>query len=394
LLRYVGNAINNTSRVKTRREQHRPHHRDALMRHTLTLFILIALLLMSQTAAHHTGSAADHPIATPIPTLTPAASPAAITSATPVPTPTSAGTPTPTPTATPSGPQNGTIELAQLVYSTAHSQYYAITYWSDGLRVAGYLGYPTETGIYPAIIHNRGGFGSRGALTGGEIVPYVEAGYVAVASQYRGNGGGEGQEDFGGADVHDVTALIPLLKNLPNVDPHRIGMFGGSRGGMMTYLALRDDALSGQNAIKAAVTVGGISDLFAWDRERGGTLADILWLPLIGATPAQAPELYRDRSAIYWADLIQAPLLLLHGDADRDVSMQQTLDLAEVLRAVGATVEVIIYPGGDHPLSNYDGGYRDTLAWFEQYLGGDGIDRSFAAHEDAIRAGWAWFGAQ
>ncbi len=297
---------------------------------------------------------------------------------------------TPVPTPTPVQPQDGTLDSKTLILSTPRSAYYAITYWSDGLRVAGYLGLPAGPGPFPAIIHNRGGFDDVGALTGIEIVPYVEAGYVAVASQYRGNGGGEGQEDFGGDDVHDVTNLIALLQHMPEVDPNRIGMSGGSRGGMMTYLALKTDTLSGQHAIKAAVTVGGLADLFMWDRQRGD-LAGVLWLPLVGATPAQAPPLYEARSATYWPDLIDAPLLLLHGEADTEISIQETLTLADLLRQAGKTVQVITFPGGDHSLSNYTGGYPDALAWFGIYLGGDGVDRSYAAHEQAITDVSTWF---
>ncbi len=311
--------------------------------------------------------------------------------ATPVPTPTLNGTPTPFPRPILTPPADGAVESLRLVYSTGHSDYYALTYWSDGLRVNGYLGYPLTPGEHPAIIHNRGGYDDHGALTGGELVPYVEAGYVAVASQYRGNGGSEGHEDFGGADVHDVSNLILLLQSLPNVDPDRIGMFGGSRGGMMTYLALKADTLAGTQTIKVAVTVGGIGDLFAWDRERGGALADVLWLPLVGATPAQRPDLFEARSAVYWPDLINAPLLLLQGDADQDVSVQQTYELADVLLQAGKAVEYVIFPGGDHPLSALDGGFPDALAWFDHYLSQDGVDRSFAAHEADIRAGWAAF---
>lgn len=314
--------------------------------------------------------------------------------ATPVPTPTLNGLPTGTPSAaTPpishlalTPPADGAIDHAVLVYQTDHSQYYAITYWSDGLRINGFLGYPTSPGLYPAIIHNRGGYDDHGALTGVEIVPYVEAGYVAVASQYRGNGGSEGKEDFGGNDVHDVTNLIRLLESMGQVDPNRIGMFGGSRGGTMTYLALKADTLAGTHTIKAAVTVGGIGDLFLWDQERKGTLADILWLPLVGATPAQRPDLFQARSAVYWPELINAPLLLMQGSADQDVSVQQTYKLADALTKAGKTVQVVIFPGGDHPLTQFDGGDPDALAWFGYYLGTDGVDRSFAAHEEAIRA--------
>lgn len=304
---------------------------------------------------------------------------------------------TPVPTPTPVQPADGTIASMDLIHKTPQSTYYAITYWSDGLRVAGFLGRPAGPGPHPAIIHNRGGFGELGALTGGELAVYVEAGYVAVASQYRGNGGGEGVEgveDFGGDDVHDVTNLVPLLQALPYVDDARIGMFGGSRGGMMAYIALKNQTLAGDDAIKVAVTVGGISDLFAWDAERGGALAGVLWGPLVGATPQSDPAAFQARSAVYWPELITVPLLMLHGEADTDVSPQQTRDLAERLAAVGANAEARFFPGGDHPLSNYAGGYPDALDWFARYLGGDGVDRTYAAHQDAIQAVQGWFAAR
>ncbi len=300
---------------------------------------------------------------------------------------------TPVPTPTPIPPADGTIASSDLLFKTPRSAYYAITYWSDGLRVAGFLGRPGGPGPHPAIIYNRGGYDGVGALTGGEIAAYVEAGYVAVASQYRGNGGGEGREDFGGDDVHDVTHLVPLLRSLPYVDGDRIGMFGGSRGGMMTYIALKQQALAGRDDIKAAVTVGGIADLFAWDRERGGTLAGILWVPLVGATPQRDPAAFEARSAVYWPELITVPLLMLHGEADTEVAPEQTRALADRLAQAGAPFEARYFPGGDHPLSTYTGGLPDALDWFARYLGGDGVDRTYAAHAEAIHAVQAWFAA-
>jgi len=53
-------------------------------------------------------------------------------------------------------------------------------------------------------------------------------GYVVAASQYRGNAGGQGKEEFGGADVDDVLNLIPLLESLPQADTTRIGMYAGA----------------------------------------------------------------------------------------------------------------------------------------------------------------------
>ncbi len=69
---------------------------------------------------------------------------------------------------------------------------------------------------------------------------FVSNGFVVVASQYRGADGGEGKEEYGGADIADVLNLIPLAKSLGYADMKNVFMFGNSRGGMMTYLALKN----------------------------------------------------------------------------------------------------------------------------------------------------------
>ena len=118
----------------------------------------------------------------------------------------------------------------------------SITYLSDGLKVKGYLAAPKEGTKLPCVIYNRGGNRSFGALNDEEAVRLLGRiaswGYVVAASEYRGNQGGEGREEFGGADVDDVLNLIPLLESTPQADASRIGMYGWSRGGMMTYEAL------------------------------------------------------------------------------------------------------------------------------------------------------------
>lgn len=137
----------------------------------------------------------------------------------------------------------------------------AITYLSDGLKVNGYLVVPKQGNQLPCVIYNRGGNRAFGALTDGQAAvglgKIAREGYIVVASQYRGNSGGEGREEFGGADVHDVLNLIPLLEAIPQADTSRIGMYGWSRGGMMTYLAL-----SRTDRIAAAVVGAGMADAF------------------------------------------------------------------------------------------------------------------------------------
>src|SRR4030095_14955865 len=85
---------------------------------------------------------------------------------------------------------------------------------------------------------------------------YVSSGFVVIGSQYRGNDGGEGREEFGGADVCDVLHLIPLARALGYVDMHNVFMLGWSRGGMMTYLALKHEI-----PVNAVAVGGGLTDL-------------------------------------------------------------------------------------------------------------------------------------
>lgn len=293
-------------------------------------------------------------------------------------------------TRAPDVPPNGTLAGMELIYDSGHSQYYRITYWSDGLRVTGFLGYPIGPGPFPVIIYNRGGSWNQGALTGRELIPLVEAGYVAVGSQYRGNAGSEGGETFGSGDVNDTLNLIPLVMQMPAVDPGRIGMLGYSRGGMVTYMALKEDTLRGMNAIKAAVTVGGLADLFMWRNDRP-EIAYAAYLALIGARPEEAPDLFKARSAVFWPELINAPLLLLHGGDDEEVSPDQSRALAGHLQQAGKTVRLIVYEGGDHALDGQLGGVPAALDWFQLYFGWDGANRTFDAHWDDIQAIGQWF---
>ncbi len=288
-------------------------------------------------------------------------------------------------------PINGALDSKTLVYSTGHSEYYRITYWSDGLLITGFLGYPTGDGPFPAVIYNRGGAWNTGRLTGRELVPLVESGYVAIGSQYRGNAGSGGNEQFGWGEVNDVLNLIPLLKGMPNVDANRIGMMGGSRGGMVTYMALKEQTMRGTYDIKAAVTVGGISDLFMWAEERPPIVEDV-YLPLIGAAPADAYKLYQMRSAVYWPELINTPLLLLHGEADSEVSVKQSQKLYNLLLQAGKPVQLITYPGDDHPLSGQLGGFPAAQRFFATYLSAPGDpDRQFDSHWTDINAVSTWF---
>ncbi|MFC1893299.1 prolyl oligopeptidase family serine peptidase [Chloroflexota bacterium] len=267
----------------------------------------------------------------------------------------------------PEGLPSGYIVEKDSYYTDDQIEILDITYMSDGLRIKGYMALPKAPGKYPAVIWNRGGNREFSLLKPEALKIYAQNGFVAIGSQYRGNGGGEGNEEFGGDDVNDVINLIPTLKSLSIVDADRIGMVGYSRGGMMTYLALKEQTLGGTNDIKVACTVGGAADLFMAADERVEMLRGVL-VPLIGGSPSKVPQEYEARSATYWADKINVPLLIQHGEADENVSVEQSRKLAQELDKYGKVYKLITYPNGDHPLSTHKGGRPEILRWLRQYL--------------------------
>ena len=187
-------------------------------------------------------------------------------------------------------------------------------YESDGLKVKAYMAYPKKDGNFPVIIYNRGGnreFGAINEFKMAFILARVASwGYIVIASQYRGNDGGEGMEEFGGKDVNDILNLIPLINNLPNARAGKIGMYGWSRGGMMSLLSLmRTDQ------IKAVALGGALSDLRMMNDSRGGEMEKFVYSELMPDYYKHKDSLLNDRSAITMVDRIckTTPMLLMHG---------------------------------------------------------------------------------
>ena len=133
----------------------------------------------------------------------------------------------------------------------------------------------------------------------------------------------------------------------------------------------------------------GLADLFMC-RDDNPEIASAAFAP-IGASPGAAPALFQARSAVFWPEMINAPVLLLHGGADGLVSPQQSRALAERLQQAGKSVQLVIYDGDNHGLEGQLGGLPPAMGWFQQFFGVDGTNRTFDAHWDAIQATGQWF---
>jgi dipeptidyl aminopeptidase/acylaminoacyl peptidase len=242
---------------------------------------------------------------------------------------------------------------------------YKIIYKSQGHKVVGYIAEPKKGAKLPCVIWNRGGNGEFAAIKEeflfvNSIASLAKAGYIVIASQYSGNAGGEGKDEHGGSDIADVLNLYKILKKYPRADIGRIGMLGGSRGGMMTFLALAKVSW-----IKAAVVRAPATNLFNQIKNR--PKMGVLYKQIFGATKKGLTE----RSVIHWVDKLykKAPILMMHGTADWRVNVQDTLDLAKELYKKHIPYRLIIYEGDDHGLTaNNARAVQNSIEWFDRFV--------------------------
>lgn len=230
--------------------------------------------------------------------------------------------------------------------------FFKITYLSDGLKVTGCMAVPKKAGKYPCVIVNRGGNRESGTWNEFKLLRFfgevASWGYVVVGSNYRGNGGSEGREEFGGRDVNDILNLVPFLTHIDQADTSRIGMYGWSRGGMMTYLALTKTG-----RMKAAIIGSGMADAFIQTKKRPEM--DTVFAELAPGYFQNRDSVLKSRSAVYWADKIcrTTPLLLLTGSADWRVSPEEQLEMVHKLYEIKHPVRFEFFEGGQHSLMEY-----------------------------------------
>lgn len=245
-----------------------------------------------------------------------------------------------------------------------------ITYISDGLKVKGYIAYPTDgSEKYPCVIWCRGGIGNSGAIdkftARGVFGQIASWGYCVFASQYRGNDGSEGRDDFGGDDVNDVLNLIPLADEIPQANKDIWGIEGWSRGGMMTYLTLTKT-----NIFKAAIVIGGIANLRCSSEE--SKFMRRLYEQTLGKyDEAEFKNNCETRSIVNFPEKLSkdTSLLMIHGNADERVLPHYSLDLANKLVDLKFPYRLVMLEGGDHFLKSHRKEVDEMRRnWFEKFL--------------------------
>lgn len=239
-----------------------------------------------------------------------------------------------------------------------------VMYRSSGLRVTGFVLRPAIPGPHPVLIWLRGGnraYGKIEQVTLLNLQYLADAGFIVVAPQYRGVDGGEGADEFGGADVDDVLALVPLARSLPGADTKRMYLLGGSRGAMQGTVAMRRGL-----PVRAAVFRGGVFDLEALLAERPGLEAG--WKAMMPDFEADRTAALERRSAVAWPDELDAPALFLHGRQDWRSRVEHSYAFAALLRQAGVATKVVVYERDEHQLALHRPQWLgEAVSWFRAH---------------------------
>ncbi|HVZ11483.1 MAG TPA: alpha/beta fold hydrolase [Patescibacteria group bacterium] len=267
---------------------------------------------------------------------------------------------------------------------------YIASYTSDGNKIYGLLTVPNDaspTNKKPAIIFNHGYIPPTEYVTTERYVAYqgdlAAAGYVTYKSDYRGNGKSEGDPEnpyYSPNYVIDVLNALSSVKKLPYVNIDKIGMWGHSMGGNITFKAL----VTEPSEIKAAViwsgVVGTYDDLInRWhpNRYTAQGAANIsehqrsIRQNLIDkyGTPQSDSSFWKAIDPYTYISDITAPIQINQGLADEDVPPLFAEDFKNALQKNGKTVEYYTYEGADHNLSQPFGlVMQRTIAFFDKYL--------------------------
>ena len=154
-----------------------------------------------------------------------------------------------------------------------------------------------------------------------------------------------------------VAALRALAANRLYMDLGRVGVIGGSWGG---YFGLRT-LLKYPEMYKAGVFFAG-----AFEMPRMRVSAE----PFMGCSPKQCPKAYARASNIALIEKLRAPLMILHGTADNDVPIEESLNLVSAIKQHRKPHELIKIDGWNHFVSNWPEFGPRTMAFFKEHLGG------------------------
>jgi len=200
---------------------------------------------------------------------------------------------------------------------------------------------------YPVLIYVYGGPHAQVVADNWSGAYYLwhqlmaQRGFVVFSLDNRGSAGrGKAWENtiyrrLGERELQDQLLGVEYLKTLPYVDPLRIGIWGWSYGGYMTCLAMT----RAPGVFRAGVAVAPVTDWLDYD-----TIYTERYMDL----PQSNPDGYRQSSPVHFAGQLSGKLFLVHGTADDNVHLQNTIQFSRRLIEAGRPFQLMLYPLMEH----------------------------------------------
>jgi dipeptidyl aminopeptidase/acylaminoacyl peptidase len=250
----------------------------------------------------------------------------------------------------------------------------------DGVSVPAQLFLPRNKRANAALIFVHGGpprqmfpafhFSEYYARTYAINRHLADLGYVVLSVNYRSGVGygrafreAENRGWNGASEYRDVLAAGRWLAKRPDVDPSRIGIWGGSYGGLLTAQALARNS----DVFAAGVAVHGVFD-WSWPSPRAYHLNPSDFFGVSDPTRARAFA----SSPLAAVDQWRSPVLLFSGDMDANVDVAETVDLTQKLRARSVDVRTVLVPGEAHGFvlhATWQKLWQEMDAFFSEKLG-------------------------
>jgi dipeptidyl-peptidase-4 len=260
---------------------------------------------------------------------------------------------------------NAGLRARVVEYKPSLKEFFTFT-TSENVTLNGWVIYPPDfdqSKKYPVLMDQYSGPNSQEVLDrwGIGFNEYIaQKGYIVVCVDPRGTGGrGEAFRkvtylQLGKYETIDQIEAAKYAASLPYVDASRIGIWGWSYGGFISASCM----LKGDGAFKTGIAVAPVTNWRYYDN---------IYTERFMRKPLENPDGYDQNSPLFFADKLQGKLLLVHGMADDNVHVQNTLELSERLVQAGKQFDQMLYVNRNHGI--YGGNTRMHLfTMIENYL--------------------------
>lgn len=278
------------------------------------------------------------------------------------------------------------ITVVQSLPSGSNYSRAVVSYESEGNTIYALMTVPNgqkPASGWPVVVFNHGYIPPAQYRTTERYVGYVDYfarnGYIVFKSDYRGHGSSEGEASGGyGSPGYTVDVLnaVSSLKQHPDVDENRMGMWGHSMGG---YITLRSMVIS--KDIKAGVIWGGVvasyKDLLENWRRRSSSPPPLpsgarRWretLQQLYGTPGDNPTFWNSISANSYLSDLSGPIQLHHAKGDASVPWEFSQTLDTEIKTAGKRSELFLYEGDDHDITrNFGKAMQESLEFFDTHV--------------------------